>query len=89
MFIPVIQGRALDPPGIRKELDRWQRQLAVDADGWLGSTAGTTEDGWSVVVVHFAPEEQARRNSDRPEQCAWWREAPGTSVTSPCTTPPR
>jgi hypothetical protein len=75
VFIQVIQGRALDPPGIRKALDRWQRQLAVDADGWLGSTAGTTEDGWSVVVVHFASEEQARRNSDRPEQRAWWREA--------------
>ena len=75
MFIQVIQGGALDPPGIRKALDRWQRQLAVDADGWLGSTAGTTEDGWSVVVVHFASEEQARRHRDRPEQRAWWREA--------------
>jgi hypothetical protein len=75
VFIQVIQGRALDPLGIRKELDRWQRQLAVDADGWLGSTAGITEDGWSVVVVYFASEEQARRSSDRPEQRAWWREA--------------
>jgi hypothetical protein len=75
VFIQVIQGRAIDPFRIRMELDRWQRQLAVDADGWLGSTAGITEDGWSVVVVHFASEEQARRNSDRPEQRAWWREA--------------
>ena len=75
MFIQVIQGRATDPPGIRKELDRWQRQLAVDADGWLGSMAGVTEDGWSVVVVHFASERQARRNNDRPQQSAWWREA--------------
>jgi hypothetical protein len=75
MFIQVIQGRAIDPFRIRRELDRWQRQLATDADGWLGSTAGTTEDGWSVVVVHFASEEQARRNRDRPEQRAWWREA--------------
>jgi hypothetical protein len=75
VFIQVIQGRAIDPFRIRKELDRWQRQLAADADGWLGSTAGITEDGWSVVVVHFASEEQARRNSDRPEQRAWWREA--------------
>ena len=50
MFIQVMQGRALDPPGIRRELNRWQRQLATDADGWLGATAGVTEDGWSVVV---------------------------------------
>jgi hypothetical protein len=72
VFVQIIQDRAIDPSGICKELNRWQRQLATDADGWLGSTAGTTEDGWSVVVVHFASEEQARRNSDR-EQRAWWR----------------
>jgi hypothetical protein len=75
VFIQIVQGRAVDPPGLRSELDRWQRQLATDADGWLGSTAGTTDDGWSVVVLHFASEQQARRNSDRPEQRAWWREA--------------
>jgi hypothetical protein len=75
VFIQVIQGRALDPPGIRRELNRWQRQLATDADGWLGATAGVTEDGWSVVVMHFDSEQQARRNSDRSEQRAWWREA--------------
>jgi hypothetical protein len=75
VFIQVIQGRALDPAGIRRELNRWQRQLATDADGWLGATAGVTEDGWSVVVMYFASEQQARRNSDRPEHRAWWREA--------------
>jgi hypothetical protein len=75
MFIRVIQGRATNPPGIRRDLGRWQRQLAADADGWLGSTAGITEDGWSITVVRFASEEQARRNSDRPEQREWWRDA--------------
>ena len=75
MFIQVMQGRALDPPGFRRELNRWQRQLATDADGWLGATAGVTEDGWSVVVMYFDSERQARRNSDRPEHRAWWREA--------------
>jgi hypothetical protein len=75
VFIQVIQGRATNPSGIRKELNRWQRQLATDADGWLGATAGVTEDGWSVVVMHFDSEQQARRNSDRPEQRAWWQQA--------------
>jgi hypothetical protein len=75
MFIRVIQGRATNPPGIRRDLARWQRLLAVDADGWLGSTAGITEDGWSITVVRFASEGQARRNSDRPEQREWWRDA--------------
>jgi hypothetical protein len=75
MFIRVIQGRATNPPGIRRDLGRWQRLLAADADGWLGSTTGITEDGWSITVVRFASEAQARRNSDRPEQREWWRDA--------------
>jgi len=75
MFVQIIQGRATNPPGIRRDLGRWQRQLAADADGWLGSTAGITEDGWSITVVRFASEEHARRNSDRPEQREWWRDA--------------
>jgi hypothetical protein len=76
VFIQVIQGRALDPPGIRRELNRWQRQLATDADGWLGATAGVTEDGWSVVVMHFDSEQEAHRSSGRPEHRAWGREPP-------------
>jgi hypothetical protein len=75
MFIRVIQGRATNPPGIRRDLGRWQRQLAAGADGWLGSTTGITEDGWSIAAVRFASEAQARRNSDRPEQREWWRDA--------------
>ena len=75
MFIQIIQGRATNPPGIRRDLGRWQRMLAADADGWLGSTTGITEDGWSITVVHFASQAHARRNSDRPEQREWWRDA--------------
>ena len=75
MFIQVIQGRATNPPGIRRDLGRWQRLLAAGADGWLGSTTGITEDGWSISVVRFASEAQARRNRDRPEQREWWRDA--------------
>jgi hypothetical protein len=75
MFIRVIQGRATNPPGIRRDLGRWQRLLAADADGWLGTTTGITQDGWSITVVRFASEAQARRNSDRPEQREWWRDA--------------
>jgi hypothetical protein len=75
VFIQVIQGRATNPPGIRRDLGRWQRQLAAGADGWLGSTTGITEDGWSISVIRFASEEQARRNRDRPEQRDWWRDA--------------
>jgi hypothetical protein len=75
MFIQVVQGRATNPPGIRRDLGRWQRQLAAGADGWLGSTSGITEDGWSISVIRFASADHARRNRERPEQREWWRDA--------------
>jgi len=74
VFIQVIQGRASSPDGIRAELDRWKAELQPGADGWLGSTSGVTDDGRFIAVVRFASEDQARRNSDRPEQGAWWTE---------------
>jgi hypothetical protein len=75
VFIQVIQGRATNPDGIRAELDRWRAELQPGADGWLGSTCGVTDDGRFIAVVRFASEELARRNSDRPEQDAWWSQA--------------
>jgi hypothetical protein len=74
MFIQVIQGRVTNPEGVRGELDRWKVELAPDAEGWLGSTGGVTDDGRFIAVVRFQSEELARRNSDRPEQGAWWSE---------------
>jgi hypothetical protein len=75
VFIQVIQGQATNPDALRAELDRWKAELQPGADGWLGSTSGVTDDGRFIAVVRFASEELARRNSDRPEQDAWWSQA--------------
>jgi hypothetical protein len=53
-------------------MDRWREELAPGAVGWLGSTAGVTDDGTLVVVARFESAEDAGRNSDRPEQGEWW-----------------
>ena len=74
MFVQVIQGQANDREGLRAQFDRWQDQLSAGATGWLGATAGVTDDGQFVAVVRFESEEAARRNSDRPEQGEWWAE---------------
>ncbi|NYJ08576.1 hypothetical protein [Petropleomorpha daqingensis] len=74
MFAQVIQGRTSDLEGIKRASDRWVAELAPGATGWLGSTAGTTDDGRFVVVARFESAEAARRNSDRPEQGRWWEE---------------
>ena len=74
MFVQVIRGQVTDPEQVHAALDRWSQQLAAGAPGWLGSTAGVTEDGRFVAAARFESEAAARRNSDRPEQGQWWTE---------------
>jgi hypothetical protein len=74
MFVQVIQGQVSDAATARARFDAWMTELAPGASGWLGSTAGVTEDGRLVVLARFESEEAARRNSERPEQSAWWEE---------------
>lgn len=74
MFVQVIQGQVSDPETVHSAFDQWAEQLAPSATGWLGSTAGVTDDGRFVALARFDSEEAARRNSDRPEQTRWWTE---------------
>jgi hypothetical protein len=74
VFVQVIQGQAADAGKLRAALDRWAQELAPGATGWLGSTAGVTEDGRFIALARFESEAAARRNSGRPEQDRWWAE---------------
>jgi hypothetical protein len=75
MFVQVIQGRTTHPQELRDLLDDWAVNLAADAEGWLGSTGGVTDDGRFVALARYESEELARRNSNRPEQGQWWAKA--------------
>lgn len=74
MFVQVIQGRTSNPAALRATFDRWSSELGPDAVGYLGATAGVTEDGRFIALVRFDSADSARRNSERPEQDAWWTE---------------
>jgi len=74
MFVQVIQGRTSDAGQVRAQLDKWVKEVAPGAVGWLGSTSGVTEDGRVIALARFESEEAAQQNSDRPEQSAWWQE---------------
>jgi hypothetical protein len=74
MFIQVIQGHISDKEELKAALDRWTDQIAPGAIGWLGSTAGVTDDGIAIALARFESEDAARRNSDRHEQHQWWME---------------
>ena len=74
MFVQVIQGKTSNPQALDTALNTWVQNLAPGATGWLGSTSGVTEDGRAIAVVRFDSEDDARRNSNRPEQDQWWSE---------------
>lgn len=74
MFIQVIQGKTSDPERLHARMDEWRDKLEPGADGWLGGTYGIDDDNEFLGIVRFDSRESAMRNSDRPEQGAWWAE---------------
>lgn len=72
MFVQIIKGKTSDAQGVRRQFDQWVSDLAGQATGWRGTTAGVSDDGTLVALVEFESVEAARRNSERPEQGAWW-----------------
>ncbi len=74
MFIQVLRGKAGDSAAARRQMDRWMKELRPGAKGFLGTTAGVTTADEMIALARFESPEQARANSDRPEQGAWWEE---------------
>jgi hypothetical protein len=74
MFVQIIEGRTDDPEAVHKRLEIWERDLMPGAIGYLGSTGGCTASGDCILVARFESREAAQKNSDRPEQTAWWME---------------
>jgi hypothetical protein len=74
MFIQVINGRVTNRVGLQRQNERWKSELRPGASGFLGSTVGVTADGRFVATARFESAEAAQRNSNRPEQGAWWAE---------------
>jgi len=83
MFVQVIQGQVSDVAATRARFDEWVAELSPGAEGWLGSTAGVTDDGTLVVLARFESEEAAQQNSERPEQSRWWEETEKVFVDEP------
>jgi hypothetical protein len=77
MFVQVIQGRTGKPEEVHAALERWEKELAPGAVGWLGSTGGVTDDGRMIALARFESADAARRNSERAEQDQWWRQTAG------------
>jgi hypothetical protein len=67
MFIQVIQARSSRQDEVRTLMREWSELTDNSSSGFLGSTAGFTDDGTFINVVRFESREKAVANSDRPE----------------------
>jgi hypothetical protein len=74
MYAQVIVGKAKDAAALRAAGERWQTELKPGAKGYLGATSGVADDGTAFTIVRFESEADAKANSDRAEQGAWWQE---------------
>ncbi len=74
MFVQLIEGRVSDRAGLRRQMDRWMTELRPGAGGYVGSTAGVTDDGNGIVLARFESAAEAQANSERSEQGEWWAE---------------
>lgn len=74
MFVQIIEGRTQDAEGLKRQGERWQTEVRPGAVGFLGVTSGVAADGRAITIARFASEEEARANSERPEQSGWWAE---------------
>ena len=53
MFVQVIEGRVSDREGLHRQMDQWMTDLRPGATGFLGSTAGVTDDGYGIAFARF------------------------------------
>ena len=74
MFAQVIQGKATDAAGLKKQWERWEQEIKPKAQGFLGAIAGITPDGEFIAIARFESAEAAKANSDSAEQGEWWNE---------------
>jgi len=77
MFVQIIEGRVADGQGLRRQMDTWAAELRSGATGYLGTTAGVTDDGQGIAFARFESADAARANSERPEQGEWWAATEG------------
>jgi hypothetical protein len=74
MFVQIIEGRVKDRDALRRQHERWVAEIRPGAAGFLGSTAGVTDDGVGITLARFESAAAAQANSERPEQGEWWAE---------------
>lgn len=75
MIVRALRGRVTDVEAGRAMLERWEHEVAPNAVGLLGATAGVTDDGWLLQVARFESPADADATNASPELKAWSADA--------------
>lgn len=71
-FVRFGCGQATDVDALRSRWDAGHADLVAAADGWLGTSAGTTPGGHWVAAIAYRSGAAARNAEASPAYQAWW-----------------
>jgi len=71
VFVWVLEGKAADPGEVGRQLARWSGEFG-DTPGYLGATAGVTDDRRFLLLVRWESEEAGNELLRRREQQEWY-----------------
>jgi hypothetical protein len=74
MWVWVLEGKAADPAEVGRMLSRWADEFGQTTPGYLGTTAGVTDDGRFLLFARWDSEEAGNELLVRAEMQAWWEE---------------
>jgi len=74
MFVWLLEGEVSDAEEVGRQLGHWIVELGDSAPGYLGATAGVTDDRRFLMLVRWDSEESSAALLMRPEQHAWYDE---------------
>ncbi|MFP5299373.1 MAG: hypothetical protein ACLGHL_10345 [Actinomycetota bacterium] len=74
MFVRIIEAQVTDPARIRGQFEWWVSDVRPVMTGFLGSTAGVTEDGHLFLSMRFTSAGEASDSFRLYEHDLWWKE---------------
>jgi hypothetical protein len=86
MFVLKVEARTTQPDALRKHVLTWPADVGKSATGWLGNTAGVSDDGHFILLMRFVSEEAAWITSDLDESGRWWQRCARHLDTKPVFT---
>jgi hypothetical protein len=74
MFVQIFEGRVFNRGTAHRLIDDWVSALRLRAVGFLGATAGVSDDGRVIALLRFESAAAASGSGYLPERGPYWAE---------------